>query len=98
MSKPRLWLSLILPLCCPLSGEATTDAPKPVAQGNSSGFVITGDQELPAVIYLIPWKAADSPFPGIQPPLDVRQPAQLPCRFDVITATADWDCPNRDSP
>lgn len=76
-------LTLLLALALPLPPATAADPP---------GMTITGDQELPQVLYVTPWRAPkrlDPPRPAPENP--TRRPLS-PCQLGADAPLVHWSC------
>ncbi len=98
IKRTLLTIGLGLSLCLPAFAAIDTSqaSSRPLNADNSSqGMIITGDQEMPQVLYIIPWqeqRAAVPIAPSIKYP--IQQPL-TPCDTDqaLTNYQADlWNC------
>ena len=103
----RFGLSLLIYLLLsvailPPSARADDIKMKSVGKVRRQGITIIGDQELPKVLYIVPWK-----LPSLPPPIDLRwtQPPYLapvtPCQIGFPRSpehVIHWPCPSHSTP
>lgn len=78
----------------------TASVPAQTEPQGSAGITIIGDQELPQVLYIVPWKASTMPRVAVPKMSSLDQQLLLPCQLGKPTSNIGhrssrlWPCKN----